>query len=253
MKQSTLMVTLTVIIILIAGFGKYVEGSITNSATTILEDRLKPTPLLSHIFDYYGSSVQDNLSETTSNIKLLQSHKDEILKSKIERDSMWAKYKQTYLVDQEAKMVAKVDLEMQDLDYQINQILTSQDTNKVKQIIKSEEFNRKINTTLNDINWLLDLQTIIGQEETIKMMSLLNNFSNFMIGALALALIMLGSIIYPLIKKQQPQKTTRTTRTSRKTKPTRTTKKPVVKKPVVKKPIVRKPATKPPIKKPVRR
>jgi hypothetical protein len=248
MKQSTLMVVLTSIIILIASFGKYVEGSITNSATTILEDRLKPTPLLSHIFDYYGSSVQDNLSETTSNIKSLQSHKDEILKSKVERDSMWAKYKKTYLVEEEARMVAKVDLEMADLDYQINEILTSPDTNRVKQIIKSKEFNTKINTALNDINWLLDLQTVIGQEETIKMMSLLNNFSNFMIGSLALALIMLGSIMYPLIKKQKPQKTTRTTRTSRVTKTTRTTKKPVVKKP-----IVRKPAPKTPIKKPVRR
>jgi hypothetical protein len=226
MKQSTLMMILTCIIITIACFGKYVEVSITQSATTILEDRLKPTPMLSHTFDYYGSTVQDVLTETSTNIKTIQAHKDEIMDVKIERDTLWSKYKSTYLVESEAKMVAKVDKEMEELDEIIEEILTTSDTLKAKTIIKSEEFNKKINTALNDINWLLDLQTEIGQEETIKMVALLNNFSNFMIGALAIAFVMLGSILFQKFRKE-----------------------PVLVKPARKIPVTKKPTAKKPVRK----
>jgi hypothetical protein len=116
---------------------------------------------------------------------------------------------------------------MEELDETIEEILTTSDTLEAKRIIKSDEFNEKINTTLNDINWLLDLQTEIGQEETIKMMGLLKNFSNFMIGALALAFVMLGSILLQKFRKQPVP-----------TKPVRKTavrKKPATKKPLIKK------------------
>jgi hypothetical protein len=227
MKQSTLMMVLTGIIIVIACFGKYVESNITKSATTILEDRLKPAPMLSHTFDYYGTTVQDVLTETATDIKTIQAHKDEIMDAKIERDTLWTNYKSTYLVESEAKMVAKVDKEMEELDEIIEEILTTSDTLKAKRIIKSDEFNEKINTTLNDINWLLDLQTEIGQEETIKMMGLLKNFSNFMIGALALAFVMLGSILFQKFRKEPiPTKPVRKTTTK---------KKPITKKPPTKK------------------
>jgi len=55
----------------------------------------------------------------------------------------------------------------------------------------------------------MDLQTEVGKQETIKMIDLLKNFSNFMMGALALAIVLLGSIIYPMIKKPAEQPKTR--------------------------------------------
>jgi hypothetical protein len=217
MKQSTLMVILTSIIIAIGCFGKYVESNITKSATSILEDRLKPAPMLSHTFDYYGTTIQDVLTAKSSNIKTIQAHKNEIMDAKVERDTLWTRYKSTYLVESESKMVVKVDKEMEDLDDLIKEILTTSDTIRAKEIINSKDFDEKITTTLNDINWLLDLQTEIGQQETIKMLGLLKNFSTFMIGAIALAFVMLGSILFQKFRKEpEPIKVVKRTPTKRK-------------------------------------
>jgi hypothetical protein len=96
-----------------------------------------------------------------------------------------------------------------------------------------------MNTTMNDINWLLDLQTQVGQEETMKMIGLLQNFSHFMVGAIALAFIMLGSIIYPKIfdKNKEPVKPVRKQRTTPARKPA------PARKPTIKKPTPRKTTT----------
>jgi hypothetical protein len=77
----------------------------------------------------------------------------------------------------------------------------------------------------------MDLQTEVGKQETIKMIGLLKNFSNFMMGALALAIVLLGSIVYPMIKKPKEQPKTRRIPSK---------KKPAARKPVVKKPTTRK-------------
>lgn len=241
MKQTTLMIILTGIIIVIASFGKYVESNISASATTILEDRLKPAPMLSHIFDYFGTTVQDALTSPNTNIRSIQDQREEILAARIERDTLWSQYTSTYLVESEARMVEKVNAEMAELDQTIDIILTSSDTMMVKSIITSDKFNNLMNTAMNDINWLLDLQTQVGQEETMKMIALLQNFSHFMVGAIALAFIMLGSIIYPKIfdRNKTPVKPVRKPRTTpaRKASPTR---KSAVKKPVTRKPTTRK-------------
>jgi len=249
MKQTTLMVILTGIIIVIASFGKYVESTISTSATSILENRLRPAPLLSHIFDYFGTTVQDALTHPNTNIQSIQSQREDILAARIERDTLWSRYTNSYLVESEAKMVEKVKVEMAELDKVINIVLTSPDTLKVKSIIVSDEFNAQMNTTMNDINWLLDLQTQEGQEETTEMIALLSSFSNFMIGAISLAFIMLGSILYPMIfsRLKAPAKPVRKPRVSAK-KPT--TRKPAVRKPVVQKTTVRKPVAKKPVTKP---
>jgi hypothetical protein len=238
MKQTTLMVILTGIIIVIASFGKYVETNISASATTILEDRLKPAPMISHVFDYYGTTVQDALTSPNTNIQNIQQQRDAILVARTERDTLWSRYTKTYLVDSEAKMVDKVNIEMAELDKTIDFVLTSPDTVEVRSIITSDKFNADMNTAMNDLNWLLDLQTQVGQEETSKMISLLGNFSNFMIGAISLAFIMLGSILYPIIfnKDKTPAKPVRKGRVAAK-KPT--TRKPAVRKPAVKKPVTR--------------
>jgi hypothetical protein len=222
MKNNTLMIILTVIIIGIASFGKYVEVNITESATSILENRLKPAPMISHIFDYYGTTLQDALTSSNTNIQNIQEQRENILLEKVKRDTLWSQYTSTYLVDSEAEMVKKVNLEMDELDKTVDFILTSSDTVKIKSIIISDKFNADINTAMNDLNWLIDIQTQVGQEETVKMIILLGNFSNFMIGALSLAIIMLGSIIFSALKKEEIVK------------PTKSKKKPVVKKPVSK-------------------
>ena len=209
MKNNTLMIILTVIIIGIASFGKYVEVNITESATSILENRLKPAPMISHIFDYYGTTLQDALTSSNTNIQNIQEQRENILLEKVKRDTLWSQYTSTYLVDSEAKMVKKVNLEMDGLDKTVDFVLTSSDTVKIKSIITSDKFNADINTAMNDLNWLIDIQTQVGQEETVKMIILLGNFSNFMIGALSLAIIMLGSIIYSVLKKDEPIKNTR--------------------------------------------
>jgi hypothetical protein len=209
MKNNTLMIILTVIIIGIASFGKYVEVNITESATSILENRLKPAPMISHIFDYYGTTLQDALTSSNTNIQNIQEQRENILLEKVKRDTLWSQYTSTYLVDSEAEMVKKVNLEMDELDKTVDFILTSSDTVKIKSIITSDKFNADINTAMNDLNWLIDIQTQVGQEETVKMIVLLGNFSNFMIGTLSLAIIMLGSIIYSVLKKDEPIKNTR--------------------------------------------
>ena len=195
------MIILTVIIIGIASFGKYVEVNITESATSILENRLKPAPMISHIFDYYGTTLQDALTSSNTNIQNIQEQRENILLEKVKRDTLWSQYTSTYLVDSEAEMVKKVNLEMDELDKTVDFVLTSSDTVKIKSIITSDKFNADINTAMNDLNWLIDIQTQVGQEETVKMIILLGNFSNFMIGALSLAIIMLGSIIYSVLKR----------------------------------------------------
>ena len=227
MKSNTLMIILTVIIIGIASFGKYVEINITKSATSILENRLKPAPMISHIFDYYGTTLQDALTSSNTNIQNIQEQREDILLEKVKRDTLWNQYTSTYLVDSEAEMVKKVNLEMDELDKTVDFILTSSDTVKVKSIIISDKFNADINMAMNDLNWLIDIQTQVGQEETVKMILLLGNFSNFMIGALSLAIIMLGSIIFSALKKEEIVK------------PTKSKKKPVVKKPITKKPVAK--------------
>jgi hypothetical protein len=221
------MIILTVIIIGIASFGKYVEINITKSATSILENRLKPAPMISHIFDYYGTTLQDALTSSNTNIQNIQEQREDILLEKVKRDTLWNQYTSTYLVDSEAEMVKKVNLEMDELDKTVDFILTSSDTVKVKSIIISDKFNADINMAMNDLNWLIDIQTQVGQEETVKMILLLGNFSNFMIGALSLAIIMLGSIIFSALKKEEIVK------------PTKSKKKPVVKKPITKKPVAK--------------
>ena len=83
------------------------------------------------------------------------------------------------------------------------------DRKAVDSILKTGILNEKITPVLDDTNALMDLQTEVGKQETIKMIELLKNFSNFMMGALALAIVLLGSIVYPMIKKPKEQPKTR--------------------------------------------
>ena len=230
-NQKTFMLVLTSIVLLIAGYGIYVEKNIKASATTILVDRLEPVPLISHRFDYYGTTVQDNFSSNVVNYEQLLANRAEIERVKKETEEGWNAYKETYLTPEEAKLVEHAQKGMDEADALVNTLLEKAVTDReaVDSILKTGILNEKITPVLDDTNALLELQTKVGKEETVKMIELLQNFSNFMIGALALAIVLLGSIVYPMIKKPAEQP-----KTKRKT---------PVKKPVARKPTTRKPAT----------
>jgi hypothetical protein len=228
MKNNTLMIILTVIIIGIASFGKYVEISITESATNIVEKRLNPAPLLSHRFDYFGTTLKENFTSQKVNFENLKSNKSEILKVRTETSAMWEKYK-LLAGEKEKAIVDRTDANMKDVDQFVDMLIEKAETDPVyvDSIVQKGILFEKIDPILEDINYLTDLQTEVGTEQTNVMLELLKKFSNFMIGALSLAMIMLGSIIYSALKKDEPAK------------PTRGRKKPVAKKPVTKKPVAK--------------
>lgn len=226
MKSSTIMIILTAIIIAVASFGKYVDGKIHASATTILEDRLKPGPLLSHRFDYYGTYIDDVFSTDITSIDKLLAHKDEILKAREETGKDWKAYLATYLVPEEDSVAHLADKEMVDVDQKLDAVFSLAQTDKVgaQQLLDQSKIKETLPSITDKINWLTDLQTRVGQEETVKMLNLISTFDNFMIGSLALAIMLAGSIIYSSIrdrKEKQPIK--------------KTTKKTVIKKKPIKK------------------
>jgi len=239
MKTSTIMIVLTVIIIAIASFGKYVDGKIHASATTILEDRLKPGPLLSHRFDYYGTYIDAGLSTSVINIDTFLSHKKEILDAREETGKGWKLYMSTYLVPEEDSVAKLADKQMVDIDEKIDDIFKTAETDKVaaQKLLVQSGIKEELPVITDRINWLTDLQTRVGQEETVKMLDLIRVFDNFMIGALALAIMLGGSIFYSKIRERKENSAPVNKSVTKKT----TTKKPVVKKTATtKKPAVKK-------------
>jgi len=204
MKNNTLMIILTVIIIGIASFGKYVEINITKSATSIVEKRLNPAPLLSHRFDYFGTTLKENFTSQKVNFKNLEANKSEILKVRAETSVMWEKYK-LLVGEKEKAIVERTDYNMKEVDKLVDILIEKSETDPkyVDRIVSEGVLFEKINPILEDINYLTDLQTEAGTEQTNLMLSLLKKFSNFMIGALSLAMIMLGSIIFSALKKEE--------------------------------------------------
>jgi hypothetical protein len=221
------MMVLTAIIIAIACFGKYVDGKIHISATTILEDRLKPGPLLSHRFDYYGTYIDDAFSTNIVNIDTLLLHKEDILKSRQETDKDWKSYLATYLVPEEDSVAHLVDKEMIEVDKKLDAIFDLAQINKdsAQKVLEQSKIKESLPSITDKVNWLTDLQTRVGQEETVKMLNLIALFDNFMIGALALAIMLAGSIIYSKFKEKKETPTKGTKKTSTKKPVKKSTKK----------------------------
>ena len=242
MKSSTIMIILTAIIIAVASFGKYVDGKIHQSATTILEDRLKPGPLLSHRFDYYGTYIDDAFSANIVNIDTLLTHKEEILKSREETGKDWKAYLATYLVPEEDSVAHLADKEMQELDKKLDAVfsLASTDTAAAQKLLEESHIKESLPSITDKVNWLTDLQTRVGQDETVKMLNLIATFDNFMIGALALAVMLAGSIIYSAIRDRREKKPVKKSTKKPATKKKTATKKTATKKPATKKPTKKK-------------
>ena len=205
MKQSTSMIILTVIILAVALFGRYTDTKIHQSATTILEDRLKPCPLLSHRFDYYGTYIKDAFSTNIANIDTLLSHREEILDNREITEKEWKSYLATYLVPEEDSVAKLVDKQMVEMDKKLDNIFDLAKVDKVgaQKLLEESKIKEELPSITDRINWLTDLQTTVGQAETIKMLNQIQIFDNFMIGSVALALMLLGSIIYSVIRDKK--------------------------------------------------
>ena len=191
--KNILLIILTAIILAVAGFGKYVENTIRQTATSVYEDRLVPQPYLSRKFDYYGSAIQDQ-------IKVIKGGKIDLVaiqKEKAITDTMWAAYLKTYQTPEEKEVSDKAQGYINEADSYFEEI--TQDD--IVTDDEAKEMDKKIYPVLEYVNDLIDIQTTIGARETKGMIVLLNKFSNFMIGAIALAVALLGSIIYDMFKK----------------------------------------------------
>lgn len=193
--RNTLLIILTAIILAIAGFGKYVEYTIKKTATSVYEDRLVPQPYLSRKFDYYGSTIQDQ-------IKVIKGGKIDLVSIKKEKDitdTMWAAYLRTYQTGEEKEVSDKAQVFIDTADAYFEQI----SADGIVTDEEAKEMDKKIYPVLEYVNDLIDIQTTIGAKDTKGMISLLNKFSNFMIGAIALAIALLGSIVYDIFKNRK--------------------------------------------------
>lgn len=192
--KNTLLIILTAIILTVSGFGKYVEYTIKKAAISVYEDRLVPQPYLSRKFDYYGSTIQDQ-------IKVIKGGKIDLVaiqKEKDITDTMWAAYLKTYQTPDEKEVSDKAQMYIDSADAYFESI-------SADGVVTDEEarkMDEKIYPVLEYVNDLIDIQTTIGARDTKGMISLLDKFSNFMIGSIALAIALLGSIIYDIFKNR---------------------------------------------------
>jgi hypothetical protein len=192
--KNILLIILTAIILAVSGFGKYVEYTIKKTAISVYEDRLVPQPYLSRKFDYYGSTIQDQ-------IKVIKGGKIDLVaiqKEKDITDTMWAAYLKTYQTPDEKEVSDKAQMYIDTADAYFESI-------SADGLITDEEarqMDAKIYPVLEYVNNLIDIQTTIGARDTKGMIRLLDKFSNFMIGSIALAIALLGSIIYDMFKSR---------------------------------------------------
>jgi hypothetical protein len=197
--KNILLIILTAIILAVAGFGKYVEYIIKKTATSVYQDRLVPQPYLSRKFDYYGSAIQDQIKVIKGGRIDLKAIEEE----KAITDTMWAAYLKTYHTEEEKKVSDKAQELINDADKFFAEI--SEDG--IVTDSEAKEMDAKIYPVLEYVNDLIDIQTTIGASQTKEMISLLDKFSTFMVGAIALAIALLGSIIYDMFKNsKQPVK-----------------------------------------------
>jgi hypothetical protein len=197
--KNILLIILTAIILAVAGFGKYVEYTIKETATSVYEDRLVPQPYLSRKFDYYGSAIQDQIKVIKGGKIDLKS----IAEEKAITDTMWTAYLKTYQTPEEKEVSDKAQQYIDDADSFFEEITED----GIVSDKEAKEMDAKIYPVLEYVNDLIDIQTTIGARDTKEMISLLDKFSTFMIGSIALAVALLGSIIYDMFKnRQQPVK-----------------------------------------------
>ena len=227
MNKNIPMILLTLIMISVAIYGKWVDGKIHETSETLIKNNLEPQPWLSKSFDYYGTPIQSNFTGVFNAEKVKDNLKD-IKEWRVKRDSVWGAYLKCEMSPEEQKIVDKVNDEIKEADEVIDELIENVDDNKnlaeTDSIVKSGEIDDLINPIMDDTNALIDLQSSEGSTLVHEIQDLLKTFSNFMIAVLALAFILLASVVMKFIKdKKEVKKPVRRTPVKRKPPVKRTT------------------------------
>jgi hypothetical protein len=233
MKNSGLMAVLTVIIISVALFGRYVNTKINESATLVSDDILASVPLLSYRFDYYGTVLDNSFSEGYYSIDTLIKNKEKIVSTREITQKYWDDYKSTKLTKAEDSTIKIVDEQMVSLDKEIDVILDilTLDSTAADSLIRIGNIHSRALDIADKVGYLLDLQYYIGKAELSDMLKLVKTFDQFIMIALGLSVVLLGSILLlAFVRKKDSEPVV--------------VKTPIVKKSAVKKPVVKEQAEK---------
>ena len=200
------MIMLTLIMISVAIYGKWVDGKIHETSDMLVKNNLEPQPWLSKSFDYYGTPIQSNFTGTFKVEKVKENLKD-IKKWRVTRDSVWGAYLKCEMSPEEQKIVDRVNDQIKTADELIDELIDNVDDNKniaaTDSIISSGEVDDLINPIMDDTNTLIDLQSSEGTTLVKEIQDLLKTFSNFMIGVLALAFILLANVVMKFLKDKK--------------------------------------------------
>ena len=206
MNKNMPMIMLTLIMISVAIYGKWVDGKIHETSDRLVKNNLEPQPWLSKSFDYYGTPIQSNFTGTFKVEKVKENLKD-IKKWRVTRDSVWGAYLKCEMSPEEQKIVDRVNDQIKDADELIDELIDNVDDNKniatTDSIISSGEVDDLINPIMDDTNALIDLQSSEGAALVKEIQDLLKTFSNFMIGVLALAFILLANVVMKFLKDKK--------------------------------------------------
>lgn len=206
MNKNIPMILLTTIMISVAIYGKWVDGKIHETSEKLIKNNLEPQPWLSKSFDYYGTPIQSNFTGVFNAEKVKDNLKD-IKQWRVTRDSVWGAYLKCEMSPEEQKIVDKVNDEIKEADEVIDELIENveDDKNLVETdfIVKSGEIDDLINPIMDDTNALIDLQSSEGSTLVREIQDLLKTFSNFMIGVLALAFILLANVVMKFIKDKK--------------------------------------------------
>lgn len=200
------MIMLTLIMISVAIYGKWVDSKIHETSDMLVKNNLDPQPWLSKSFDYYGTPIQSNFTGTFKVEKVKENLKD-IKKWRVTRDSVWGAYLKCEMSPEEQKIADRVNDQIKTADELIDELIDNVDDNKniaaTDSIISSGEVDDLINPIMDDTNTLIDLQSSEGTTLVKEIQDLLKTFSNFMIGVLALAFILLANVVMKYIKDKK--------------------------------------------------
>jgi hypothetical protein len=206
MNKNMPMIMLTLIMISVAIYGKWVDGKIHETSDMLVKNNLEPQPWLSKSFDYYGTPIQSNFTGTFKVEKVKENLKD-IKKWRVTRDSVWGAYLKCEMSPEEQKIVDRVNDQIKTADELIDELIDNVDDNKniaaTDSIISSGEVDDLINPIMDDTNTLIDLQSSEGTTLVKEIQDLLKTFSNFMIGVLALAFILLANVVMKFLKDKK--------------------------------------------------
>jgi hypothetical protein len=215
MNKNVPMILLTLIMLSVAIYGKWVDWKINETSETLVNNNLNPQPWLSKSFDYYGTPIQSNFTGSF-NFEKVEDNLEDIEEWREVRDSVWAAYLQCEMSPEEQKIVDRVNSESEEADEFIDELIENVKDGKnlaeTDSIVRSGQVDELINPIMDDINELIDLQSSEGTVLVNQMRSLLDTFSNFMIGVLALSFILLINVIMKFVKDGKEKKPTPTRR-----------------------------------------